>query len=456
VLRGGVGLAFAVALSAGAVSAATPPDGVQVDVSQAPGTQSETTIAIDPTNDQILLAGSNDHRARTTRAYSSTDGGATWASRPNPPLPRGFVFSGDPVVGIDRSGRQYFGFISVLGDEESITYRFFVSTRASASAAWSRPVRGVAPNPQAADDKPALAVDTFATSPYANRVYGAWARLTAAGFGIVLAHSDDGARHWSKPVRVSDRKKMFDSYPSIAVGGDGTVYVAWWNANGRGVFLDESRNGGASFGRDVLVDPIAGRSRCAPPGVRIPAQPTNCVRPNPIVSVDASTGPLAGRVYVSYGDTGGSQREQDVYVAVYDRTLYRIGRRVRVNPADGAIPSDQFWPASAVDSTTGKVWVCFYDTRGDPTRKRAFYTCTRSTDGGLTWAPPVHAASVASNETRGGANTGVFRGGREYGDYEGLAATNGVAHPVWTDSRRMRVFREEVYTTTLSDASFGP
>jgi len=257
-------------------------------------------------------------------------------------------------------------------------------------------------------------------------------------------------------VRVSDRRKTFDSYPSIAVGRDGTVYVAWWNANGRGVFLDESRNGGASFGRDVLVDPIAGRSRCAPPGVRIPAQPTNCVRPNPIVSVDSSTGPLAGRVYVSYGDTGGSQREQDVYVAVYDRTLYRIGRRVRVNPADGAIRSDQFWPASAVDSTTGKVWVCFYDTRDDPTRKRAFYTCTRSTDGGLTWAPPVHAASVASNETSGGANTGVFRGGREYGDYEGLAATNGVAHPVWTDSRRMRVFREEVYTTTLSDATFGP
>jgi hypothetical protein len=159
---------------------------------------------------------------------------------------------------------------------------------------------------------------------------------------------------------------------------------------------------------------------------------------------------------VSYGDTGGRKREQDVFVAVYDTTLYRIARRERVHPADGAVRSDQFWPASAVDQSNGKVWVCFYDTRGDATRKRTFYSCTRSTDGGFTWAAPVHAASLASNETRRPANTGIVRGGREYGDYEGLAVANGVAHPIWTDSRRMRTLREEVFTTTLGDATFGP
>jgi hypothetical protein len=456
-VRRGALVVLALAFSTGAVSAATPADGVQVDVSNARGTQSETAIAIDPANDQVLLAGSNDHRARSTRVYGSTDGGATWSSRPGPPWPRGFDFSGDPVAAIDRTGRQYFGFIAVRGDEEDITFRLFVSTRASAAATWTRPRRAVAPNALANDDKPALAVDTSAASPHANRVYAAWARLTEAGFGIVIAHSDDGARHWSRPVRVSDlRKDTFDTYPSIAVGRDGTVYVAWWNANGRGVFLDLSRNGGASFGRDVLVDSIAGRSRCMPPGVRIPAQPTNCVRPNPIVAVDASAGPFSGRVYVSYGDTGGSKRQQDVFVAAYEPTLYRIVRRRRVHPLDGPVRSDQFWPASAVDPATGRVWVCFYDTRGDPTRKRAVYSCTRSLDGGYSWAPPAHAASVASNETRGDANTGRLRGGREYGDYEGLAVANGVAHPVWTDSRRMRVLREEVYTTTLSDATFGP
>lgn len=442
-------------LSAGGVSAATPPDGTQVDVSDLRGTQSETTIAVDPTNDQVLLAGSNDHRARSVRAYSSVDGGATWSSRPLP-FPRGFVFSGDPGTGIDRTGRQYFSYVAVNAGGDEPTLRVFVSTRASATATWSRPRRGVAPNALAEDDKPAIAVDTSAVSPHVNRVYVAWARFTDAGFGVVIAHSDDRAQHWSRPVRVSKRAGGFDTYPSIAVGRDGTVYVAWWNAEGRGVYLATSRNGGASFGRALLVDPIAGRSGCAPPGVRIPAQPTNCVRPNPIVSVDASGGPFTGRVYVTYGDTAGAKREQDVFVAVYDTTLYRIARRHRVHPADGAVRSDQFWAASAVDQSSGRVWVCFYDTRGDPTRTRAFYSCTRSADGGFTWATPHRAASIASNETRGDANTGELRGGREYGDYEGLAVANGVAHPVWTDSRRMRTLREEVFTTTLGDATFGP
>lgn len=42
--------------------------------------------------------------------------------------------------------------------------------------------------------------------------------------------------------------------------------------------------------------------------------------------------------------------------------------------------------------------------------------------------------------------------GNQYGDYEGLAAGNGVAHPVWTDRRQAVIdlgLREEVFTATL-------
>jgi hypothetical protein len=61
---------------------------------------------------------------------------------------------------------------------------------------------------------------------------------------------------------------------------------------------------------------------------------------------------------------------------------------------------------------------------------------------------------VPSNERTSGADSihGTFK--REYGDYEGLAVAAGVAHPIWTDTRRLRALREEVYTTTLSGASF--
>jgi hypothetical protein len=332
----------------------------------------------------------------------------------------------------------------------------FVSNRTGFDAAWHAVAVARPGGPRFLwDDKPAIAVDTWPSSPHTERVYVAWSRITEDAGAIFLAHSDNGGITWSTPAPVG-AGRSFDSYPNIAVASDGGVYVAWWNATGRGISIALSRDGGDSFAAGHRIDPIRGKNYCPnrAPGIRIPAQPTNCVRPNPVVSVDNSAGPFHGRVYVTYGDTGGKRREQDVFVAAYDPSLNVIFRRRRIGPADGRRRSDQFWPASAVDASTGYLWACYYDTRGDRRRKRAWFTCTRSTDGGVHWARPVHAASVPSNETQRGADTGHHGFGREYGDYEGLAVANGVAHPIWTDSRRMRTLQEEVFTTTLSDASF--
>jgi len=433
-------------------------DRVQVDVSKLRGTQSETTIAVDPSNPLVLLAGSNNHRSMHVAAFSSTDGGASWTAA-HVPFPADSDVSGDPIVAIDRTGRQYFGYVSVAQtSRRTAVFGLYVPSRAGPTSPWSLPARPVESFPGGLDDKPALAVDDSATSPHVNRVYAAWSRIVVSGdigFGaIYLAHSDDAGATWSSPVAVSDRRGTFDSYPTIDVGRDGAVYVGFWNALGRGVYLDVSHDGGDTFGPDVIVDPIHGHSSCTPDGISIPAQPANCVRPNPIVSVDNSAGPFAGRVYVSYGDTRlRGLKEQDVFVAAFDPSLRLLFRRHQVS-SRGAVRSDQFWPASAVDPSTGILWACFYDTRGDRRRRHAWYSCSRSLDGGVRWAGPVHAASVPSDERARGADSlhGKFK--REYGDYEGLAVAAGVAHPVWTDTRRLRTLSEEVYTTTLTDASF--
>ena len=83
--------------------------GPEVDVSNDPGVQSQVSIAIDPTDDRVLVAGSGNW-GRKTRAYSSTDGGSTWTASADPPLPAGVPQTcafGDSTVGIDRLGRQY-------------------------------------------------------------------------------------------------------------------------------------------------------------------------------------------------------------------------------------------------------------------------------------------------------------------------------------------------------------
>src|SRR5690242_2060922 len=62
--------------------------GPEVDVSKDPGVQSQVSIAVDPTDDRVLVAGSGDW-GRKTRAYTSTDGGSTWTASADPPLPAG-------------------------------------------------------------------------------------------------------------------------------------------------------------------------------------------------------------------------------------------------------------------------------------------------------------------------------------------------------------------------------
>jgi hypothetical protein len=447
----GLGLVSAVGGAAG---------GPEVNVSRIPGAQAEPAIVVDPANPQVLLAGSNSFREGSMRVYASRDGGATWTRGFLYPPPRTFVDScaSDPGVAIDLRGRQYYSFIRTTPCRTGRPH-LFVAGRAGPSGAWGAP-KLVAPIPAAAllDDKPAIAVDASPVSPHRNRVYVVWSRLSRrTTFAIKLSRSDDGGRTWSAPVAVS-RTGDEETYASVAVARNGTVYVAWDDASTYSLKIARSTDGGAHFGpeRKAASFSIVPIPHCGS-GTVIPAQLLTCVHANPIVSVDNSRGPRAGRVYVSYARTHVTG-VQGIFVTSFDSRLRVLGGSasspppvpVAAPPAATRPPPERFWPASAVDPSTGNLWVCFYDTTGDPNRKRVVYTCTVSRDGGGTWAKPVAAASLASDETGPDADA------RQYGDYEGLAVANGVAHPIWTDSRDLATLREEIYTTALSEADLKP
>jgi hypothetical protein len=454
ILQAGALLALVVALpAAGAPLAAGP----EVDVSNLPGVQSEANISVDPSNSQVLLAASNSVREGTMRLYSSTDGGATWTTTTAYPAPKRLAdaCAADPWTGIDLTGRQYFSFLRSSPCRKAPA-RLYVITRSGPNAPWSRPVLVARLGRARFDDKPALAVDTSQASEHANRVYLAWSRVSRLGvFSIVLSRSDDGGRTWSRPVKVN-RTGREESYASIAVSRSGLVYVVWDDITNFHVNIARSTDGGAHFGREhaVTAFTIVTIPHCGS-GIVIPALRLTCVHANPIVTVDTSTGPYAGRVYVTYAQTE-FQGDQGTALTTFDPELRALagypvsGRGFALAPTPEGQDADQFWPQSAVDPSTGALWACFYDTRGDPRRTSAYYSCTVSTDGGRTWAPPVHAATVASDETQPGADP------REYGDYEGLAVANGVAHPIWTDSRDLGTLREEIYTTALSETDLKP
>lgn len=449
--------ATAVALLLVAFVPAARAQGPEVDVSRLPGPQSEAAITIDPSNDRVLLAGSNSFSEGTMRAYGSTDGGATWQATtvyPAPASPKA-ACAADPGVGIDTHGRQYFSFVRSTSCATGPPH-LYVASRAGPAAAWGKPVLVAPLRRSRFDDKPAIAVDNSPSSPHRNRAYVAWTRVSHNGvLSILVSHSDDGGRRWSRPAKAN-RTGSEESYATIAVSRGGIVYVAWNDITNFHVNIARSTDGGAHFEpeRMVVAFAIVTIPHCGG-GIVIPAQRLTCVQPNPIVSVDTSAGPFSGRVYVTYALTD-FQGDQGAAVTVFNSRLRALAgypvhkTALLIAPTPKSENADQFWPASAVDPSTGALWACFYDTRGDSKRTSTFYTCTVSDDGGRTWAPPIHAATVASDETQPGADT------HEYGDYEGLAVAGGVAHPIWTDSRNLADLGEEIYTTSLTQADFAP
>jgi hypothetical protein len=189
-----------------AVALALVAVGPNVDVSNLPGAQSEAAITIDPTNDQVLLAGSNSFSEGTMRAYGSTDGGATWQATTVFPAPKkaGDTCAADPGVAIDRTGRQYFSFVRSSPCQIGHP-RLYVASRAGPNAAWGAPVM-VAPLRGARfDDKPAIAVDRSPVSKYPNRVYTAWTRVGHDGGSPSRSSRSRPARPASSSRRRSSR-----------------------------------------------------------------------------------------------------------------------------------------------------------------------------------------------------------------------------------------------------------
>jgi hypothetical protein len=396
------------------------------------------------------------------RTYASADGGATWkvgaGPKPSPYGGKKRCNAGDPAPAIDATGRQYLAFLAsscitlesiVNAAKEFDVARLEVASRAN--AAGPRTVAQVFPVRSARfDDKPAIAVDRSPTSPHLGRVYVAWTRITPGSktqppkLLIVLSHSDDGGAIWTRPVVVQDSTGDEGSFASIAIDATGTVFVSWMTIT-RFLFIDRSTDGGDHFGTDVVVGEAAGlpASECDQPGAfGVPAQLKRCITSNPNVLVDSRAG-APERVYLTYAAPDAAGRAQDVVIRAYDPLLAPLDAVHAVHPLDSK--RDEFLPASAVDEA-GRVWVCFYDTGADTTRRTVRYSCTASADGGETWAAARAVSSVPSDETRYPSFS------FQYGDYEGLTVAGGVAHPIWTDSRDLLTRSEEIYTTTLTPA----
>ena len=403
-----------------------PLGGRNVNITRNFRAQWAVSAAIDPADPRVLLGGSID-QLDDTRAYTSADGGRTWKSKPQPAFLRANCGRSDPAVAIGRSHLQLYALLATV-QCIPLDPHIRIAWRHGASAAWH--VVDVPGTPRGRfvfDQRPALAAGPRGGVLVWLRFVG---RANADEQRVMVSTSADG-RRWSKPLRLPFQLPW---QASVATAPDGEVYLVVADALA-GLIALRSDDGGRTFGHVHRVAALEGvfAPACGHGDVTIPAQPQRCVGPSPTVSVDRR------HVLVTF-----AQQDADltfsVQAAVLDRNL-RVVRQTAVAPPDDG-PRDQFIPTSTIDRSTGDLWVCFYDTTGDETRRHAWFTCTVSDDAGRTWAPPVHAASARSNETRFSA----VRDG--YGDVQAVVAAGGVGHPLWTDSRALK-YAEEIYTTRL-------
>jgi hypothetical protein len=285
------------------------------------------------------------------------------------------------------------------------------------------------------DDKPAISVDG------GGRAYVAWSRLYGSKLQTtVVSSSADGGRTWSKPVKVH-RGLVQPQLVTIAAAGRGVVYLAGVDA--KGLWIGRSADAGRTFTVKRGVAPLPGNQAgtCLVFGKFVmPQQTVRCLGPNPTLTL----GPE--RVFVTYG-VNGADRTQDVAIAVFDRALSPVWR----GPiGDVKKKADQFWPASALDTSTGKLWACYYDTTGDSARQHAWFVCTSSRDG-RRWSKPVRAAAPSANPgvLWQDATIAGFGDATAFGGYTGVAAAAGVAHPLWIDTRDVGGNREEVFAANV-------
>jgi hypothetical protein len=257
----------------------------------------------------------------------------------------------------------------------------------------------------------------------------------AQGEHVTLcSRSDDQGRTWTEPITVGD----WGFYPWIDFDARGRAWMAVVTGNGPGtVRVGRSDDGGLTWGTFADVAPFENSPHANEYGWPTPQNSAFRIVAAPSLAVDRSSGPHAGRVYVTFFDHAAGNG--DVFVSWSDDGL-AWSAPMRVHD-DGASPHDQVYPAISV-GPDGTVDVTWYDRRDDPANYLLHVYHTWSRDGGQTWAPNTRISTAPTDERHSHHQNGmVFIGDYRDNDSHALGATT-----VWVDTRHGKA---DVFVATV-------
>lgn len=434
------------------------------------GYQGETCIAVNPFNNQQMVAGANTFYqdpnlacqapAGTTYGtqalYGSSDGGNTWTYNcaPWPSNDTGSVgtilFGSDPAMAWDRSGNAYAAYMLVSQNSSgtSSSASIVVAKTSTAGTTWG-PLGVVVnnlSNSSVFDDKEMMTVDTSSGGSYShpNRLFVIWDENNVER----VAYSDTGATgSWTTVVLDPNKINIGGD---VAIGADGTVYAVWNRLlyrgnrqNGETTVFSKSTNGGATWSTPVTV--ATHRLFSFGTNNLPPAQNKRGVNAFASISVDTcGTSAYKGTVYVVYNDfpsgvTSGTNL--DVYLTRSTNGGSTWTSALKVNNDTGS--ATQFFPWCSADPANGNLSVSWYDTRNDSGNKKTQVFYAMSTNGGTSFStnalvtqPSTQFNNSTVNYSDENSTDNANYNANQYGDYEQVSAVGGTAHIFWTDSRQ--------------------
>jgi PEP-CTERM motif len=381
--------------------------GPNINISKLGGNQSETAIAINRLNTDLITVASNNIAASNSLFLRySNNGGTSWNTSSFAP-----VACCDAWMGADSLGNMYMSYLT-----SGITTNIARSTDGGASYTNIAVVAGGSDHPELAIG-PGAAAGTSSIfvrdTTTGNRVISGTSTGLGVTSGFTTTSGLGSGNFGSTAVGPGGRTAFTSLNPAGDVGPTGMTIRYDADGTGPGGYVIQS-----------TISSNVGGFRF------IPAQPNRSIDAQVDLKYDSSGGANNGSLYMLYTQAPNTtSNDTNIVFRKSTDNGATFSSEVKLNKDVGS--NSQFFGRLAVDQKTGWLASVWYDARNaGAANNKVEVWGTVSTDGGTTWAPDFKISNGMTSCVR----STIGNDGNECGDYISMDFYDGKLVTAWADS----------------------